>query len=318
MELHDICKTILSFNKIGITYHVSPDGDALGSVLALLQALRKYGKEAYVISKDLVADNLGFLPYTEEITGEILEPTENTDCVIVLDCGNYERVSANLENYTGTIINIDHHLSNDKYGTYNYVDIDASATAEIIYLILEELSIEIDKNIGRCLYTSLVTDTGSFRHSNATKRTHEIAAKLVDLGFNHSQIHSNLFDNKSYEKVKLLGAVLNNMELLLNNKVSVMMVTEELIRICNAENQDSSDIVSTGLQIKGVEVSVVLKESEKGIKVSLRAKNNIDVRKIAECFGGGGHTKAAGILLKNLDINSAKLEILKELEKELI
>lgn len=318
MELHDICKVILGFNKIALTYHVSPDGDALGSVLALLQALRKYGKEAYVISKDLVADNLGFLPCTEEIDIEMLKPTEDTECVIVLDCGNYERICADLDGYKGTIINIDHHLSNDKYGIYNYVDTDASATAEIVYLILKELNIQIDENIGMCLYTALVTDTGSFRHSNTTKRTHEIASELVSINFNHSQVHSNLFDNKSYTKVKLLGTVISNMELLCNNKVALMMVTEEIVKSCNAENDDSSDIVSTGLQIKGVEVSIVLKESQKGIKVSLRAKNDIDVRRIAECFGGGGHTKAAGALFKDSDINSAKMQILKELEKELI
>ncbi|SHK33680.1 phosphoesterase RecJ domain-containing protein [Clostridium cavendishii DSM 21758] len=318
MELRDICKIILDFNKIGITYHVSPDGDALGSVLALLQALRKYGKEAYVISKDLVADNLSFLPYTEEITGEITSPTEDTGVVIVLDCGNEERISADLENYKGKVINIDHHLSNDNYGDFNYIDTEAAATAEIIYLLLQEMAVKVDDSIGKCLYTSLVTDTGSFRHSNATKRTHIITSKLVDLGFDHSAVHSNLFDNKSYAKVKLLGAVINDMELNLNDKVAVMMVTDELIKKCNAENDDSSDIVSTGLQIKGVEVSMVLKESEKGIKVSLRAKNDVDVRKIAEIFGGGGHTKASGILIKNLSILEARDKILFELEKELI
>lgn len=318
MELHDIGKIVTNLNKIGITYHVSPDGDALGSVLALLQSIRKYGKEAYVISKDLVADNLSFLPYTEEITGEISSPIDGTDGVIILDCGNYQRISAELDNYSGTLINIDHHLSNDNYGKYNYVDSNAAATAEIIYQLIKELNIEIDDNIGICLYTALVTDTGSFRHSNATRKTHQIASELVNLGFNHSQVHSCLFDNKPLEKLKLIGAAINKMELLLNNRVALMVITEDLIKECNAELADSSDIVSLGLQVNGIEVSVLIKESDKGIKVSLRAKNNVDVRKIAEVFGGGGHTKASGITFKNSDLITVQNKIIKELEKELI
>ena len=168
MRFHDVISIINKSKKIGITYHVSPDGDALGSVLALLQGIRIYGKEAYVISKDLVSDNLSFLPYAEEITGEVIKPSEDTDCVIVLDCGNVERISADLSEFKGTLVNMDHHLSNDKYGAINYVDTEASATAEIIFMLLKELKVEINENIAKCLYTSLITDTGSFRYSNST------------------------------------------------------------------------------------------------------------------------------------------------------
>ena len=131
MTLGQIAKFILEGKKIGITYHVSPDGDAVGSVLALFNALKSLNKDCYILSKDTLSDNLKFLKSSDEVTGEIIEPDDETDIVVVLDCGNLERVSANLKKFTGTIVNIDHHLSNDKYGDVNYIDSNAAATAEI-------------------------------------------------------------------------------------------------------------------------------------------------------------------------------------------
>ena len=175
MTLSQIAEYILKSKKIGITYHVSPDGDAVGSVLALINGLKSLNKDCYVISKDKLSDNLKFLKDSEEITSEIVEPTIDTDVVIVLDCGNLERVSANLNEFTGTIINIDHHITNDKYGDINYIDSKAAATAEIVFELLVKMGIDFDnensntlREIGTCIYTSIVTDTGAYRHSNVT------------------------------------------------------------------------------------------------------------------------------------------------------
>ena len=223
--LDQISKIILSSKKIGITYHVSPDGDAVGSALALLEGIRCLKKDAYLISKDIISDNLQFLKSSKEATGKVITPKEYTDTVIVLDCGNYERVSASLENYKGNLLNVDHHISNDEYGDYNYIDCKAAATAEIVFELLEKLGVDfskIDENtkeIGTCLYTSLVTDTGGFRHSNVTSRTHEIASKLKKLGVNNTDIYQNLFDNNSFEKIRLIGKALNDMELLFDKKI---------------------------------------------------------------------------------------------------
>lgn len=314
----DIKDIIDSSKKIAITYHVSPDGDALGSALALLQGIRNYGKEAYVISKDIIGDNLGFLPYSGEITGEITKPTEKTDCVIVVDCGNYERISADLDNFKGIIMNIDHHLSNDKYGKVNFVNPKAAATAEIIYELLLSLNVEINNDIGTCIYTALMTDTGSYRYSNTTKTTHYIAGDLIENGLKHEEVHKKVFDNKSYEKLKLVGLVLDDMELVCNSKIVLMRVTKDMLEKSKVDAKDSSDIISMGNQIKGIEGSVLLKESDIGIKVSLRSKESLDVRKVAESLGGGGHTKASGALIKDKTIKKAKDIIVKLLEKELI
>lgn len=318
MRFHDIKKAIDDKNKIAITYHVSPDGDALGSALALLQGIRSYGKEAYVVSKDLVGDNLSFLPYAEEITNEVIKPTEGTDCVIVVDCGNFERISADLNNFDGTIVNIDHHLSNDKYGDINYIDTKAAATAEIIYELLIDLNVQLTNEISECIYTGLMTDSGSFRFSSTTKRTHDIAGDLMSKGLKHEEVHRRVFDNRSYDKLKLISLVLQEMELICNKKIVFMKIYKEMIDKVGIILDDTGDIISLGNQVKGVEGAILVKEVEGGVKASFRAKDNLDMRKVAENFGGGGHTKAAGAFIKNKTIEEAKEEIIKLLEKELI
>lgn len=323
MSLKDIAKVILEANKIGLTFHVSPDGDAIGSTLGLLNGLRELGKDVYVISREVIPDNLSFLPLGEEINGNTTEPVEGTDLVIVLDCGNVERICANLEGFKGKIINIDHHKTNDFYGDLNHVEEKSAATAEIIYILLNELGFkfkeydEVLVRIGTCIYTSIVTDTGSFRHSNVTERTHKIAGELIGVGVNNTKIYNNLFDNKPYEKVKLMGEALSSLKLHLNNKVSFIKLPKELLESLGLANVDTSDIISIALGIKGVEVAVIIKEVEDGIKGSLRSKNDFDVSKVAEVLGGGGHTKASGFKLENISLEDAESKIILEIEKEM-
>lgn len=323
MSLQAIKEEILKSKRIGLSFHTSPDGDAIGSALALLNALRYLGKDSYIISRDVISDNLSFLSLSDEIDGNLLEPKQNTDLIIVLDCGNLDRISADLSNYAGKVINIDHHISNENYGVINYIDISAASTCEIVYLLVKELGIkfedktDVELAIGKAVYTGIVTDTGSFRHSNVTSRTHEISANLIELGIDNSKIHSNLFDNKPFNKVKLMGSVLSNIELVLNNKVAVLQIPQGMLENFNLVNTDTSDIISVGLGIRGVEVSMLLKEVKDGVKGSLRSKNDVDVRKVAEVYGGGGHIKAAGVMLKDMNIIEAKEKLLNILKEEL-
>lgn len=323
MSLKDIKKIIIEANKIGITFHTSPDGDAIGSALGLLSGLRELGKEVYVISKDTLSKDFSFLPYSEEINGEATEPIDGTDLVIVLDCGNVERISADLSSFNGMIINIDHHVSNDKYGFINYVDTKAAATAEIVFLLLREMGYEFSvkedilEKIGRCLYTSLITDTGSFRHSNVTKRTHEIAGILIGVGVNNSMIYNNLFDNRSINKLNLMGYAFENAKLYFDGKVVLTVLDNNTLKKFDSEKEDTSDIIGNLLSLKTVEVAVLLKEVDEGVKGSLRSKYDFDVRKIAEIFGGGGHPKAAGLMQKGVLLQIVKDSILKEIEREI-
>ena len=325
MSIKEIAKIILDAKKIALSFHLSPDGDAIGSTLGLLNALRGLGKEAYIVSREVIPDNLSFLPLSSEIDGEIIEPTKDTDLVIVLDCGNAPRIAADLAGYDGIIINLDHHISNENYGTYNYVESDSAATCELVYLLTEELGYNYDEkdneiliNIGTCIYTGLLTDTGSFRHSNVTNRTHKIAGKLISVGVKNNEIHNNLFENRPYEKIKLIGECLSNLELLLNNKVSFIQIPIKLMESLNLLNVDTSDVISMALSIKDVEVACVIKETENSmIKGSLRSKKDVNVSKIAEALGGGGHIKASGFKHTNVTLSEATEIIINQIAKEL-
>lgn len=323
MSFKEIAEAILEAKKIGLTFHTSPDGDAIGSTLGLLNGLRKLEKEVYIIARDVMPDNLSFLPLGEEVNDNIKEPLLGTDLVVVLDCGNVERISGDISKYKGKIINLDHHKTNEMYGSINYVDTKAAATAELVYLLLKELGFAFDKEeelykkIGTCIYTALVTDTGSFRHSNVTERTHKIAGNLIAVGVNNTNIYNNLYDNRAFNKVKLMGIALSSVELYVNNKVSYISLSSELLDKLGMIGTDTSDIISIALGIKGVEVAIIAKDSEDGVKASLRSKNDFDVSKIAEYFGGGGHTKAAGLKILGSTLEEAKNEILKEIEKEM-
>lgn len=323
MELREISKVIIESNKIGITFHTSPDGDAIGSALGLLNGLREIGKDVYIISREVIPNNLSFLPLGCEIDGKIKAPIYGTDLVIVLDCGNVDRICADLDQYDGTIINIDHHITNEKYGKYNYIDDKAAATAELIYLLLKELNFvfneeaESVEEIGTCIYTGLVTDTGSFRHSNVTKRTHSIAGELISCGVKNSKIHSNLFDNRPFNKVKLMGQSLSNLELLCGGKVAYIEISMKTLEVLKLSHVDTSDIISIALSTENVEVAVVVKEVEDGVKASLRSKDKVDVRHVAEALGGGGHIKAAGLKIIGSSLEQAKAKIINAIEKEI-
>ena len=319
MTISDIINIIKDSSEIGISFHSNPDGDALGSSLALLIGLRELNKKAYIISKDLVPDIYTFLPFANEVNNCTSDILQSTDCVIALDCGNIDRLSANigLENKQYTIINIDHHISNDYYGDYNYVDTTAAAVGEIIFQLLSPLGIALTKDIATCLYTSILTDTGSFKHSNTTLNTHNIAGNLINTGIDFSEIYRKVYENKRLERVRLYGKVIDNIELLHDGSICIMYITQKMIDSINGDMSDTSDIISIGTSIDSVEVAVLIKETESGTKVSLRSKNKVDVRKIAETFSGGGHVRASGLAL-SLGAKEAKDVIVEAIEKELI
>ena len=319
MTITNIVDKLIQSRKIGITCHTSPDGDSLGSILGLLQGLLKLGKEAYIMSKDPLPETFQYLPFSNEVSKNIDYVLEGTDTVIVLDCGNVDRINSNLDlrQRQYTLVNIDHHLSNDKYGDLNYVNTDSAAVAEIVFDILNTLKVEIDRDIAICLYTSLITDTGSFRHSNTTKLTHDIAGTLINTGIDFTEIHRVIFENKKFQRVKLYGRVIENMKLALNCKVCIMEINDAILSEFNMNKGDTSDVINLGTQIDSVEVSILLKESEDGLKVSLRSKNLVDVRKIAEEFGGGGHMRASGFSI-NKPLDEIKEILLNKLEKELM
>lgn len=318
-SLNDVINKINESSKVALSFHASPDGDSVGASLALMNGLRSVGKSVYIVSKEAVPSTYSFLPAAGEIDGETKCLSDNTDLFIILDCGNVERINSeeNILNRKYTLANIDHHVSNDFYGDLNYVDAKSSSMGEIVFDILNLLNIKITEDIAKCIYTSILTDTGSFRHSNTTSKTHMVASALLETKIDFNEIHRLVFDNKEYCRIKLLGKAIENMYLTCNEKVSIIKITSDLFKQLGIEDNETSDIVSLGLKINSVEVAVLLKEAKDGTKISLRSKSFIDVRKIAENYGGGGHIRAAGAFMKT-SVEESEDIIKKALEKELI
>jgi phosphoesterase RecJ-like protein len=271
-----------------------PDGDNIGSSLALYNGLKKMGKAVRFILDDDIPKIYRFLESSDkaEKPGE----AENFDVVIALDCGDAGRLGKSgryLDN--NFVINIDHHISNNKFGNLNLVELKASSTGEIIYKLLKLLGIDLDKEISECLYTAIVTDTGQFQYSNTTATTHQIAGELINNGVNVSLMFERIYQNSSKEKVVLMKMALGTLEFYHNDSISCVSLTIQQMQEANAKEEDSDGMINLARDIECVEVAIFLKELEPGkIKVGLRSKKVIDVAAVSLQFGGGGHVRAAG------------------------
>lgn len=315
-SLIEITDEIKKASKIAVSCHTFPDGDAMGSVAALILGLRKLGKDCYILSKDdKIMEQLEFLPMSEEFDRSDGFVKEGTDLVVVLDCGNFERVSIDQKTIGRIkLVNVDHHKTNDCYGDLNFVDFKASATGEIVYEMLNILGVEIDKETAVYLYTAISTDSGSFKYESTTRRTHEIAGKLLETGIDFQDISKQLFETKSIERIKILSKALSTMESHFNGKVNIMTLREKDFLDAGVKDRDTGDIINYGLSPREAEVSIVLKETDDKIRGSVRTKNKVDAGLFAQNFNGGGHKRAAGLTLDTPNFEEAKEILLRELE----
>jgi phosphoesterase RecJ-like protein len=310
-----IISKIKESNKIAIMSHIMPDGDNVGSCLALYNALLKSGKSVRFILDDDIPKVYKFLKSSDK--AERPGQHEHFDIVIALDCGDENRLGRSrlyLEN--NFVINIDHHISNNEFGNLNMVDSNAAATGEIIYQIIKILGIEMDTDISECLYTAIVTDTGQFQYSNTTSVTHQIAGDLINNGVNVSLMFERIYQNSSKEKVMLTKAALGTLEFYHNDRISCISLTLKQMMEVNAQEEDSDGIINLGRDIECVEAAIFLKELEPGkIKVGLRSKKVIDMAAVAKKFGGGGHVRAAGCTLHG-SMEEVKEKILEAIIEE--
>jgi len=276
--------------KLVIVSHISPDGDTLGSSLALAHALRKLGKEVILNVDDDIPTVYSFLPGIEGYRRFSPEEKIQADLLVVIDASSADRAgNAMTVVQASAVLNIDHHKTNTRFADYLYLDADAAATAEIMYSLLQEMGTEIDRDMAVCIYEGLYTDTGSFKYSNTTSKTLSTAAVLLDYGVNPSLISDNM-EVKSRSQVELLGKVLDTLTFLLDGKVAYVEVAPELYD----HNIDTDTFVSYPRYIEGVEIALLFKQVEENLtRVSFRSKK-IDVSKIALSFDGGGHQKASG------------------------
>ncbi|WP_047395081.1 bifunctional oligoribonuclease/PAP phosphatase NrnA [Cetobacterium sp. ZOR0034] len=293
----EIKEKIEQSNSIIIAGHVNPDGDTIGAGLSLLLGLEnKYpNKRIDFVLQDPVPKNISFLKGTEKIKKieDINNP--NYDLAIFVDSATIERVGK-VESLIGDTfkINIDHHISNPKYGDINLVK-DISSTSEIMFSLLKELDLVVTLEMGEAIYLGLVNDTGNFAHSNVTDKTFLVASELMRLGVNNNKIVNDFFKTKSFQRMKVLGKALSEMKFIQDKKLMYFNLSYEGLKSLGAIKDDTEGVVEELLNYGDSEVSLFLREDETGkIKGSMRSKHDIDVNKIAGIFGGGGHIKAAG------------------------
>lgn len=299
-DLDELLQALKQANKIVIAGHISPDGDSIGSVLAMGLVLKQLGKEVHMISSDPIPDTFNFLPDSRNIKGINSFPSQ-FELALVLDCTDLIRCGEDLSLLLQTsplIVNIDHHVSNRNFGQYNYVDPKASATGEIVYEVIEKLGINLTPDIATCIYTAIVMDTGSFKFDNTSVKSHRIAASLVEAGVAVSSVNIQLFEEKPYVSMKLLGEALQSIKLTPCQKVAWMSITKETMEQLGAKEEHTDGIINYPKMIEGVEVGLLFREIEaRKVKVGFRSKGLVDVNLVAGHFGGGGHPNAAGAVI---------------------
>lgn len=304
-------------NNFAIVSHTSPDGDSMGSMLALYCILKQNNKNADVFIDDVVPERYEFLPFSKSIKTIIEE--KHYDCVVALDCGDPERLGRckNLLSKTEIVVNIDHHISNNMYGTVNFIETNASSTGEILFDVFTTNNYLINMDTAACLYTSILTDTGCFKYSNTTSKTLNIAGELIGTGIDFSKIYSDIYDRKSIEQVKLMSKVVSTLDLAFNNRVAFLTLFQGMLKECGAKEEDASEFINISRDIDGVEVAVFIKEkSSETFRISLRSKSEVDVRLIAEEFGGGGHVRASGCTIEG-NYEKIKSILIDEIKKHM-
>lgn len=312
MQIHEIEAIKLALatpKKITIIPHRNPDGDAMGSTLGLYHVLKQLHHDVAIIAPNEFPDFLAWLPESEKVL--IFERSfdkckaiiEKSEIIFTLDFNALHRMGDQMENLlkalTATSIMIDHHQSPDGYATYTFSDTSYGSTCQMVYDFIYQLGYEnlLNKTVATCLYTGIVTDSGSFRFPKTTSATHKCVADLIEKGINNSEIHNLLFDNSSYNRLLLLGKALQNLKILDQYKTSYITLSQDELNEFGHQKGDTEGIVNYGLSIKGIDFTAIfIEHKEEGIiKISFRSQGDFDVNQFARNhFNGGGHINAAG------------------------
>jgi phosphoesterase RecJ-like protein len=291
--LSQVVELIENKLNFAITTHVRPDGDGIGSSLGLCWLLRSLGKTAEVIVRDPIPVSYRELPGAQEIR-TVAEVDKNYDAIFVIECSDINRPGIRKleEQFT---VNIDHHATSEHFGTINWIDATASAVGEMIYNLCKAIGGRVTKEIAECVYMALVTDTGSFHFPNTTERTLKVASELVKVGVKPAQISEAVYNSYPWSRIELMRQVLATVKRDASGRVAWMRQTLEMSENSGAVDGDNNGFVNIPLAAKEVEAVVYMRETfPNTYRVSLRSKDGINVARVAEKFGGGGHKNAAG------------------------
>ncbi|MGD8342005.1 MAG: bifunctional oligoribonuclease/PAP phosphatase NrnA [Desulfobacterales bacterium] len=307
--MEQILQHIKTHQRILVASHAEPDGDCLGSLVALGLALSRLDKTITMFNSSPIPAVYRFLPGVEHIARQI-KAAEEYDLAIVLDCGDIIRVGeeSSVVDQIPIVINIDHHVSNTGFGDIQLIDTDACATAEIVYRLIKALKISFDKAIATAIYLGILTDTGSFRFSNTNPAAFAISKALIDIGVEPHTVAQRVFGTYSLGRIKLLNMALNSIEISENGKLSLMTVSRSMLNSTGTSTEDIDGLINYARRIEDVKVAALIHEIKNGAgkftnmnryHVSLRSDSTVDVAKIANKFGGGGHTSAAGFQIES-------------------
>lgn len=313
-EINDICKAIKPSKNVMLLAHKDPDGDAIGSMIALNILLKKLGKNTVMYCPDEVPHIYSFLPHSGEVRTNI-SPNEAFDLAIAVDCGDMHRfgTSIDIKRTAKVLVNIDHHPDNTKFGDINCIK-NISSVAEIIYGLFDALQIKIDKNVASCLYVGIMTDTGSFRYDYTSSETFRIAADLKDKGADTSRIAMTVYETKTIPSMKILGAAMYRLESSEKGTVVWTALSKKLMNDIGAKSEDLTGIVDQLRSIKGAELAILFREENGVIKINFRSKHKVNCSDIAKKLGGGGHIRASGVVIQG-GLEEVKEKVLKEVFK---
>lgn len=288
---------LLDGTRFLVTSHARPDGDSLGSQLALAEALMQLGKEVRLVNADPPPARYAFLPGAAAI--EVAASVKDgADTAVVLECGALGRTE--VSGLAGRfVVNIDHHAGNTGYGDVNWCDESACACGELVFELIEALGAKLTPSIATNVYVAILTDTGSFRHANITARTFDICRRIAATGVDAAAVAAHVFNNGSLGRLRLTGRVLDRMQLEADGRIAVLAVDEAMLQETGCEADDLEGVVNLPLAAGDVKAVILLKAFGGGLRVSLRSKDEIDVRRVAVSFGGGGHRNAAGLTVED-------------------
>jgi bifunctional oligoribonuclease and PAP phosphatase NrnA len=317
MMITKIIREIEANSSFLVTTHEGPDGDAVGSSMALTSFLLALGKDVTLYYCDPLPDTYRFLPLAELVVHSI--PDRSFDVCFVLDAGELKRAGEEISVFSrfGKIINIDHHPYCVEFGDLNYVDPSASATGAMVYRIMETAGYTIDYNTALSVYVAIVTDTGSFRYSNANPEAFAISGKLVALGINPWAVAEKLYESQPLKRLELLALALSTLTVSKTGEFASITVTLDMYQKTGANSELTDGFVNYPRSIHGVEVSVFFREIKTDLfKVSFRSKGKVNVSALAMAFGGGGHNNAAGCTLTG-SLEEVKENVLSYLDQAL-
>jgi len=291
--------------SILVVSHTNPDGDAIGALLATGLALKAMDKKVQMYNESAIPAVYRFLPSIKYISHQI-DASDAFDTVVVLDCGALERVGGRVHQIRQApiVINIDHHMTNTRFGDLHLIDPNACATSELIYRIIKHATVPFSCPMATAIYTGILTDTGSFRFSNTNQAAFAICSEMIASGANPYDVAQHVYGHYSLGRIKLLNLALDSLEISPNGKMSIMSLTQSMLKLTSTQAEDIDGIINYARRIEDVEVAVLIHEMESDPKaeknrqqnyhISLRSDGSVNVAGIAAKFGGGGHANAAG------------------------